>query len=317
MVVAAAAAAVDEDEGGIDLLANKSAGGGSNEEETSKDEDHSSSSLQIPADAGVLSSLSSSSSSSSSSASRVLVQSTASPTPVPPVDVCGAAGSVDCDKGFVLGDPTTSCETACAGACCVGTDACTGFTGKVCKDGSCDGIKACQDSTIPWVVNSCKGSRYACFLLGNVGNIVNSCQGTYACNAMGRDQNSIYCPFGPGTVGEIRDSCIGNHACSWMSYNGGTVGHVINSCRAKKACQYVANKGFYPHLSDQGDIVNLCNGYKCCFNADVLPAVCPTAKSGKKNKKAKPTQAPTVSAAPVKAKAAKKKTNMMIASLFN
>ena len=314
--MAAAAAAVNEDEGGIDLLANKSAGGGSNEDETSKDEDHSSSSLRIPADAGVLSSLSSSSSSFSSGA-RVL-QSTASPTPVPPATVCGASGSVDCDNGNVVGDPTTTCESACAGSCCVGTDACKEFTGNVCKDGSCAGIVACQYSTIPWVVNSCKGKRgYACFLLGNVGNIVNSCQGYRACNAMGRDQNNIYCPSGPGTVGEIRDSCIGDDACSWMSYDGGTVGNVINSCRAKKACQSVADQSFIPHLPNQGDIVNLCNGYKCCYEADVLPAVCPTAKSGKKNKKAKPTQAPTVSAAPVKAKAAKKKTNTMIASLFN
>ena len=45
----------------------------------------------------------------------------------------GSDAYVDCDNGFVRGDPfLTSCEEACGVDCCTGTgdDACVGFTGK-------------------------------------------------------------------------------------------------------------------------------------------------------------------------------------------
>jgi len=65
-----------------------------------------------------------------------------------------------------------------------GDDACVGFTGKVCKDGSCNGYKACENANISSVVNSCVG-RSACvkagYLGGSIGNIVDSCKYEAAC----------------------------------------------------------------------------------------------------------------------------------------
>ena len=42
----------------------------------------------------------------------------------------GGEGYVDCDGGFVNGDSSTSCATACGGQCCTGFRACNGFSGK-------------------------------------------------------------------------------------------------------------------------------------------------------------------------------------------
>ena len=56
-------------------------------------------------------------------------------------DVCPDEDKVVCDGGSVADG--RSCAEACEGQCCVGTDACTGFSGSVCKDGgSCSGGKA-------------------------------------------------------------------------------------------------------------------------------------------------------------------------------
>lgn len=151
--------------------------------------------LHSSSDAGILSSSSSStsrhydtvghggSSTTSTTIARRELQS--SPTPVPPAEMCGAYGYVDCVNGFVRGDSTTTCETACGGSCCVGQEACRQFTGKVCRDGSCGGSNACVRATIPWVVNSCTSNSAsggsACFQAGaektNIGAMVNSCQG--------------------------------------------------------------------------------------------------------------------------------------------
>ena len=61
-------------------------------------------------------------------------------------DVCPDELQVVCVDGLV--DDGRSCAEACDGKCCVGTDACTGFSGSVCKDGSsCSGGKACSNAT--------------------------------------------------------------------------------------------------------------------------------------------------------------------------
>ena len=99
------------------------------------------------------------------------------------------AGFVDCKDGFLASDSKKSCKDACGKnkKCCVddgGDDACVGFTGKVCKDGSCNGYKACENANISSVVNSCVG-RSACvkagYLGGSIGNIVDSCKYEAAC----------------------------------------------------------------------------------------------------------------------------------------
>ena len=70
------------------------------------------------------------------------------------------ADNVVCDNGY---DTTTfeTCATSCAGKCCKGDNACFQFTGKVCKDGSCNGKAACWKANIPFVIDRCKGD-YAC-----------------------------------------------------------------------------------------------------------------------------------------------------------
>ncbi|EJK67374.1 hypothetical protein THAOC_11602 [Thalassiosira oceanica] len=64
-------------------------------------------------------------------------------------------GFVDCDGGLVEG---VTCEEACGGDCCVGSGACDYFTGRVAKDGSCDGDHACIKAEIGEVSGqSCVG----------------------------------------------------------------------------------------------------------------------------------------------------------------
>ena len=53
-------------------------------------------------------------------------------------------GIVECVGGMVKDNPTKSCVDECAGACCGNNsqgepNACKGFTGSVCRDGSCMG----------------------------------------------------------------------------------------------------------------------------------------------------------------------------------
>ncbi len=160
-------------------------------------------------------------------------------------------GYVDCVNGYIAGTtnfiPDNSCTAACIDSanpgppkCCYGKQACTGFTGKVCKDGtSCMGPYACLGAkNIPQVKNSCQGNK-ACKsvaapatgvggVAGTVGNIINSCNGDYSCYALG---------FNGGTVGYIESSCTARHACNAIALDGGTVGNIKNSCTAYKACR--------------------------------------------------------------------------------
>ncbi len=46
-----------------------------------------------------------------------------------------------CTAGYL--DCHGDCKSTCQGQCCVGTSACLGFTGRICKDGSCNGDYAC------------------------------------------------------------------------------------------------------------------------------------------------------------------------------
>lgn len=117
---------------------------------------------------------------------------------------CGDFGYVDCEDGHVRGDAGTTCTTACDGQCCVGIVACNGFTGIVCKDGSCSSGFACNNAVIPLVVNSCKDGSSVCERSpgqqGNIGSIVNSCTGDSACLNLGVR----------GEVGDVQD---GIYAC--------------------------------------------------------------------------------------------------------
>ena len=87
------------------------------------------------------------------------------------------AGYVDCVKGIVRGT-SISCTEECDGKCCVGYVACKNFTGKVCKDESCNADRACLYATIPFVVNSCKD--YEACTSARISSSLNNC-----CNTKG------------------------------------------------------------------------------------------------------------------------------------
>lgn len=192
-------------------------------------------------------------------------------------------GFVDCSAGM---DSTSSstCAASCIvggiSKCCSGSNACSGFTGKVCKDGtSCIGDCACDNAVIPQVKNSCTGN-FACFEVGmsggTVGNIQDSCIGADACNHLayagctvgeGDIQGSCtapsscnrICQYGV-SVGYITNSCTADRACEKAAMYG-TVGNIVNSCTAQWACQYSGNSGA------TGNIQNSCTADRSCSGA--------------------------------------------------
>ena len=174
---------------------------------------------------------------------------------------------INCLNGTVRNDVSgTTCEAACQGSCCNGTQACYLFTGNVAKDGSCYGYQACSKSHIPLVVNSCKATEKACFKVGNyqradantlVGSIVNSCNGVKACAYISNSNSD----FG-GKVGDVQDSCNDENACYAAGMTGGSIGNITSSCHGRFSCKYVGyNNGAV------GNIVNSCNNMNSCCGA--------------------------------------------------
>merc|ERR1711957_1162939 len=103
-------------------------------------------------------------------------------------------GTVDCVNGLKRGTETP-CAAACIDSgeewCCTGTDACTDFTGIVCRDKrSCMGEEACKGATIDAVVNACK-KDYACTDAGSASaispGIYDCCNKEHECNGADRD----------------------------------------------------------------------------------------------------------------------------------
>lgn len=176
--------------------------------------------------------------------------------------LCPANNYIICVNGFNDG---ISCATACNGQCCIGPDACTGFTGKICRDGSCNGFRACTSSSVQLVVNSCKSSA-ACAYAGRegggtVGQIVNSCSEQYACYKLGWN----------GFVGNVLDSCHGLYACQNGGSSGGSIASITRSCNNYQAC-FVAGVGSNGGILT--DMRDCCNSYNGCNRATELPAYC-------------------------------------------
>ena len=180
---------------------------------------------------------------------------------------CGQ-GIIDCDYGYVRGSGyTVTCASACEGKCCVGIDACKGFTGKVSMGGSCGASRSCLSATIPLVCNSCQG-EYSCAhaggdggpnpsIAGRVGKIINSCHENQACQYVGH-----------GSV-TIRDG-------QYVIGREGGAGDIINSCTRWKSCYYL---GGYMYSPVTQNLVNCCNDdYEQCtgfrIHGDGLPAAC-------------------------------------------
>lgn len=221
---------------------------------------------------------------------------------------CDPADIVDCYNGIVRGsNPAISCHERCNKSCCTYhdvyyssfEDACSGFTGKVCKDESCNGKNACTDATIPSVINSCKDyescfhagynagliksmvdscdGRRACFYAaaggGSIGSIVNSCHGDYSCDTAAEEN---------GSIGDITESCVGEGACDDLGNEHGKVGNVVKSCHGERACIETADdfgligsisgscigdyscREFGSYFGTVGDLSNACTGKNAC-----------------------------------------------------
>ena len=88
---------------------------------------------------------------------------------------CKRKDTVDCVGGVNRDNITQTCAEACqdeygVGGCCVGANACDGFTGLVCRDadtstgfmGSCSGTDACRNAKIGSVFQSCAEGYKSC-----------------------------------------------------------------------------------------------------------------------------------------------------------
>ena len=225
------------------------------------------------------------------------------------------AGFVTCCRGFegecdADGNPTsdTTCMDVCSNGaggydCCrndSGTgdvNACTGFTGKVCRDGSCSlGDKACNLANVGEIINGCQG-KMSCSRVGwirytsdnpneanPVPRIHNSCRSSdHACASMATDQShgAGYTAKPGNEVGNIINSCNGNSdpdatdhldpsygtfQCALMGERWGTVGDVVNSCTGNQACAMVSREGTEAYPSTVGNILGSCHGYLPCSN---------------------------------------------------
>ncbi len=180
---------------------------------------------------------------------------------VAPTVVSTCAEFVECEGGNLADGSGTTCFGACDNGndCCDGgggIDACGGFTGKVCKDGSCSGYQACTGAKIPTVVNSCKGTnacRSAGFYGGAIIEIIDSCYGSEACRYVG----ALF-----GSIGSITGSCIYDFACHGMATEYGKVGNLLNSCKGYDICHYVGST-----FGIVGSITDSCNNYSsACIN---------------------------------------------------
>lgn len=184
--------------------------------------------------------------------------------------VACSEGYIDCYDGWTYKYQDGSwvkditCREACNGACCISSDdyspgyhACDHFTGKVCKDGSCNGEFACYRVHIQYVVNSCIGNGACCEKFGYdggvSGSVINSCQGFIACQLIGsRAQDG-------GEARNVIDSCVGDAACSRLGMYGSFEGDVINSCNGYNACLFLGYNGIVT-----GSIMNSCNFRFAC-----------------------------------------------------
>ena len=175
-----------------------------------------------------------------------------------PLFGCHPEDIVECVDGVLKSDTSQSCVDECDGDCCVGTtgspDACTGFTGRVCKDGySCNGLDACKNADIDLVVGGCRGDK-GCLSADIKRGVIRGCIGEdSACKSAGASD---------GYVGLIKDGCVGDKACAYLSQFDGYVGFVDNGCVGKFSCR---NTAFIN--ARVGFIRNACKGRASCEKA--------------------------------------------------
>jgi len=160
---------------------------------------------------------------------------------------CKRKDTVDCVGGVNRDNITQTCEEACqdeygVGGCCVGANACDGFTGLVCRDadastgfmGSCSGTDACRNANIGSVFQSCAEGYKSCEDAGQngyIGSMKGSCKGPRACTGAAANQ---------GYIGLFQTSCHGPAVCQNAAANGGSVDAIENSCFGQQSCYNLA-----------------------------------------------------------------------------
>ena len=157
---------------------------------------------------------------------------------------CKRKDTVDCVGGVNRDNITQTCAEACqdeygVGGCCVGANACDGFTGLVCRDadtstgfiGSCSGKDACRNAKIGSVFQSCADGYDACKDAGYIASMRGSCLGPRACTGAASNQ---------GYISLFEASCHGPAVCQNAAANGGSVGEVENSCFGQQSCYNLA-----------------------------------------------------------------------------
>ena len=114
---------------------------------------------------------------------------------------------------------TQTCAEACqdeygVGGCCVGANACDGFTGLVCRDadtstgfmGSCSGTNACRNANIGSVFQSCAEGYDSCKDAGQngyIGSMKGSCKGPRACTGAAANQDQLSAKMQPLTEARL------------------------------------------------------------------------------------------------------------------
>lgn len=109
-------------------------------------------------------------------------------------------------KCFPILPEPVSCQKACNGNCCVGQNACVGFTGKICRDNSCHEKYSCFEANIKEV----KGP---------------SCTGVGSCNGS----------FFPQVT--LDSSCTDIRACKDATGNGVVGASLSDCCKTYQKCQ--------------------------------------------------------------------------------
>jgi len=148
---------------------------------------------------------------------------------------------------------------------------------------SCSGNSTCYKAgfggNIGEIVNGCEGFKACAYAAGygSIGTISDSCKDRDACYQAGYDgnineiENSCQGDYGcffagyGGSIGTIRDSCKGGAgACDRLADYGGTVGDVVEgSCLGEFACYRVA----YGYYASIGNIADSCVGGSACAYA--------------------------------------------------
>jgi len=191
-------------------------------------------------------------------------------------DPCRGAGFVLCVDGEELDDEGNqtgkSCVEACAGECCIAGDllpgVCTGTTGRICRDGSCNGSNACRfaDAGSNYIVNSCQGD-FACYVnppntqgyLRFHGNVIDSCQGEEVCQAYFYRRYDLTTDVVFSKT--ITSSCNGDGACGASDSSLRFNDYVINSCNGITACSFTGAEYYFCGEYETNDYYQANDGY--------------------------------------------------------